>query len=55
MPEVNTLAFTSASDFKNKFINLFKGPTFFSAFSKLDKKLTKKIMITVSIANNCVE
>ena len=55
MSEVNTTAFTSASDFKNKLIGLFKGPTFYSAFSKLDKKLTKKIMITLSIANNCVE
>ena len=55
MSEVNTTAFTSASDFKNKLVNLFKGPTFYSAFSKLDKKLTRKIIIAVSIANNCVE
>ena len=55
MSEVNTTSFTSMSDFTDKLVSLFKGPTFYSAFSKLDKKLTKKIMITLSIANNCVE
>jgi len=45
--------FNSLSDFNAKLNGLIKGPTFYSAFSKLDKKLTKKIMITVSIVNNC--
>ena len=55
MSEVKITAFTSASDFSNKLISLFKGPTFYSAFSKLYKRLVKKIMITSSIANNCIE
>ena len=55
MSAVKTTAFTSALDFNRKFLNLFKGPTFYSAFSKLDKRLIKKIMITSSIANNCLE
>jgi hypothetical protein len=55
MAEHQTSRFTSLSDFNAKFSNLFKGPTFYSAFTKLDRKLRKKIMITVSIANNCTE
>ena len=46
-------AFTSLSDFSSKFTGLFQGPSFYSAFTNLDKKLRKKIMITVSITNNC--
>ena len=50
----NTIGrFNSLSDFNEKLNGLLKGPTLFSTFSKLDKKLTKKIMITVSIVNNC--
>jgi len=48
-----TSTFTSLSDFNSKFRSLFTGPTFYSTFTKLDEKLRKKIMITVSIANNC--
>jgi precorrin-2 methylase len=55
MPADKTSTFTSLSDFKSKFYSLFRGPTFYSTFTKLDKKLRKKIMITVSIANNCME
>ena len=55
MSEVRTTAFTSVPDFINKLTNLFQGPSFFSAFTQLDKRLTKKIMITSSIANNCLE
>jgi len=55
MAEYHRSGFTSPPDFKEKFSSLFKGPTFYSAFTKLDRKLRKKIMITVSIANNCTE
>ena len=55
MAEYQRSGFTSLSDFKAKLSSLFKGPTFYSAFTKLDRKLRKKIMITVSIANNCTE
>ena len=50
-----TSRFTSLSDFKSKFYSLFTGPTFYSTFTKLERKLRKKVMITVSIANNCKE
>jgi len=47
--------FSSLSDFRSKFYGLFTGPSFYSTFAKLDERLRKKIMITVSIANNCTE
>ena len=53
MQDINKLKFTSFSDFVQKLFRLFKGPTFLSTFINLDKKLREKIMITVSIANNC--
>jgi hypothetical protein len=55
MPTEEANRFTSLADFRSKFYSLFTGPTFYSAFTKLDDKLRKKIMITVSIANNCTE
>ncbi len=48
-----TGTFTSFSDFNSKFYSIFKGPTFYSTFTRLDKKLRKKIMIAVSVINNC--
>jgi hypothetical protein len=47
--------FSSLSDFRSKFYSLFTGPTFYSTFKNLEEKLRKKVMITVSIANNCTE
>jgi hypothetical protein len=55
MPTDGTNRFTSLADFRSKFYSLFKGPGFYSTFTNLDDKLRKKIMITVSIANNCTE
>jgi len=55
MPIEETNRFSSLSDFRSKFYSLFTGPTFYSTFAKLDEKLRKKVMITVSIANNCME
>ena len=47
------MSFTSFKDFNSKFFGMFKGPSFYSAFTKLDKKLVKKIMIAVSMTNEC--
>jgi len=55
MPENQDNKFTSLSDFKAKLSSMFEGPTFYSTFHNLDEKLRKKIMITVSIVNNCTE
>ena len=53
MPEINKLKFTSLPDFIQKTYGLFKGPAFLSTFLNLDGRLREKIIITVSIANNC--
>jgi hypothetical protein len=55
MPEDKANRFSSFSDFKAKLSSMFEGPTFYSTFNNLDVKLRKKIMITVSIVNNCKE
>lgn len=55
MPTEGTNRFSSLSDFRSKFCSLFKGPSFYSTFTNLDDTLREKIMITVSIANNCTE
>ena len=55
MATEETNRFSSLPDFRSKFYSLFKGPTFYSTFTNLDDRLRKKIMITVSIANNCTE
>ena len=55
MKTVQGDSFTSLADFSAKLGNLFKGPTFYATFKNLDKNLREKIMITVSIANNCTQ
>jgi hypothetical protein len=55
MSDERTKTFAGLSDLKSKFCDLFEGPSFYSAFTKLDDKLRKKIMIAVSVANNCTE
>ncbi len=53
MSETRTEGFTSLTDFGSKLVDFLKGPTLYSTFSTLDKRLIKKMMITVSIVNNC--
>ena len=55
MPNKETNRFSSLSDFRSKFYSLFSGPSFYSTFANLDKRLRKKVMITVSVANDCTE
>lgn len=46
-------SFSSFSDFIKRFADMFKGPGFISAFRKIDPIFREKLMITVSMANNC--
>lgn len=46
-------AFTSFFDFIKRFINIFKGPMFITVFRKIDPVFREKILLTVSMANNC--
>ncbi|HNX25710.1 MAG TPA: hypothetical protein PKG60_16810 [Spirochaetota bacterium] len=49
----NLPAFTSLYDFLKRFIDIFRGPMFISAFRKIDPVFREKLLLTVSMANNC--
>ena len=46
-------AFTSLYDFIKRLINIFKGPMFITVFRKFDPAFREKILLTVSMSNNC--
>jgi hypothetical protein len=46
-------SFESFADFFKKLIDIFKGPTFLMTFLKVDKILREKILLTISLSNNC--
>jgi len=45
--------FKSPWDGITRLIGLFSGPLFISTFMKTDRRLREKLLITVSLANNC--
>lgn len=45
--------FKSGLDFIGRFTDVFRGPTFIMTFLRVDRKLREKIMLAVSVANNC--
>jgi hypothetical protein len=45
--------FTSIYDFIKRFTAIFKGPSFIAVYRKIDPVFREKILITVSMANNC--
>lgn len=45
--------FTSFSDFVRRFFDLFRGPTFLMTFLRVNGRLREKIILTVTVANNC--
>ena len=53
MLQLEMKTFKSFLDFFSRFWSIFKGPTFLMTFLKIDKKLREKILLTVSIGNNC--
>lgn len=53
MLKMEMKTFKSFFDFFFRFLSIFKGPTFLMTFLKIDKKLREKILLTVSIGNNC--
>ena len=46
-------SFTSFYDFIKRLINIFKGPMFITVFRKIDPAFREKILLTVSMSNNC--
>jgi hypothetical protein len=45
--------FTSALDFLARLADVFRGPTFLMTYLRVDPKFREKIMLAVSVANNC--
>lgn len=45
--------FSSFSDFFKRLFDLFRGPTFYMTFRRTDPKFREKVILTVSMANNC--
>jgi hypothetical protein len=46
-------SFISFYDFIKRLINIFKGPMFITVFRKIDPVFREKILLTVSMSNNC--
>jgi len=55
MAEIRTRSFVSPIDFFGKFFSIFRGPTFFTTFKTIDARLREKILLTISVANNCAQ
>lgn len=45
--------FVSFADFLKRFIDIFRGPSFVAVLRKTDPVFREKILLTVSMANNC--
>jgi len=53
MSAIQMRKFKSPWDGITRLIGLFSGPLFISTFMKTDRRLREKLLITVSLANNC--
>lgn len=45
--------FTSPGDFLSRLITVFRGPSFISTLRKTDGLFREKILLAVTLANNC--
>ena len=45
--------FESFSDFIKRLVDVFRGPSFVSVFREIDPVFREKLLLTVSMANNC--
>lgn len=53
MHDIEMRTFNSAFDFARTFFDLFRGPTFFMTFRRMDPLLREKIILAFSSTNNC--
>lgn len=53
MKDIQMRTFETVGDAAMTAANMFKGPTFAGTFLKMDPKFREKIILCVSIANNC--
>ena len=45
--------FKSGLDFLVRLADIFRGPTFLMTFLRVEPRLREKVMLAVSVANNC--
>jgi hypothetical protein len=50
---VHLATFNSFLDFIIRLIDIFRGPTFIKVFRKINPVFREKLLLTVSMANNC--
>lgn len=47
------ITFDSFTDFIKRFAAIFRGPMFITVFRKIDPVFREKLLLTVSMTNNC--
>ncbi len=52
-PIVTMRRFTSPGDFLSRLTTVFRGPSFISTLRKTDGLFREKILLAVTLANNC--
>jgi hypothetical protein len=53
MQKITMRKFGSAVDLLARFIDIFRGATFLMTFLRVEPRLREKVMLAVSVANNC--
>ncbi len=53
MRQVQMRTFRSVADFLRRFVLLFAGPSFITTLLGVDAKFREKLLLTVTMANNC--
>ena len=53
MHKIKMRTFTSFFSFFSRLFDMFRGPSFHSAFKEIEDRLKEKVLLTVSISNNC--
>ena len=53
MIKKKVITFTSMKGLLVRFVRLFYGPTYFMTFKKINPALREKLLLTVSMSNEC--
>lgn len=53
MKNIAMRRFKTGFDFLARLADVFRGPTFLMTFLRVDPRLREKVMLAVSVANNC--
>ncbi len=53
MQKITMRRFNNVFDFLARLVDVFRGPTFLMTLLRVDPRLREKVMLAVSVANNC--